>query len=622
MWVKEVEVRNSSIKKYYSFLKFRRNFMRYSIGKFRSYEIVIFWLKSILTRSQFLILSGILVGCTAGLAGVVLKSSVHYIHYIITEEVHFEGQILFYLIFPFLGIVVTTIVVKYVFNGQDKKGIPVILYEIAQNESKVSPVKMYSQIVQSAITVGLGGSAGLESPIAVTGAAIGSNFAQTYKLNYKERTLLLASGATAGIAAAFNAPIAGVMFAIEILLTGVVFSDFIPLVVAAVCGSLISRILLQEKVLFLFRSRGAFDYHNLPYYLLLGIFCGLYARYFLVITKYIEGFFHSLKISRIQKAMLGGAILSLLCVLYPPLFGEGYDTIKSFTNGEIQRVINNSFYRYISYREWVVILFVGVICLLKAFATSITIQSGGNGGNFAPSLFAGGSLGYVFALLCIKVGITDVPMTNLIIVGMAGVMSGVLYAPLTAIFLIAESSSGYDLFIPLMIVSVISFLMAKWFSPTSPEMQKLANQGQIFTREHDKNLLSLLHTFDLLDKNIQVINENASLEELMEVLRNGKRNLIAVLDAEQVLKGTISLDDIRPVIFGKNNAEQLSVTTLMKRADAVIYESDSVITLAKKFDETGLWNLPVIKASGRFAGFISKSSVLDSYRKLLQEYSD
>ncbi|TDE18016.1 chloride channel protein [Dyadobacter psychrotolerans] len=614
-------MRNSSIKKYYSFLKFRRNFTRYSIDKFRSYEIVIFWLKIILTRSQFLILSGILVGCTAGFAGVILKSLVHYIHYVITAKVHFEDQILFYLIFPFLGIVITTIVVKYIFDGQDKKGIPVILHEIAQNASKVSPVKMYSQVVQSAITVGLGGSAGLESPIAVTGAAIGSNFAQTYKLNYKERTLLLAAGATAGIAAAFNAPIAGVMFAMEILLTGVVFSDFIPLVVAAVCGSLISRILLQEKVLFLFRSRGAFDYHNLPYYLVLGILCGLYARYFLVITRYVEGFFHSLKISRIQKAMLGGAILSLLCVLYPPLFGEGYDTIKSFTNGDIQQVINNSFYRYVSYREWVVILFVGVICLLKAFATSITIQGGGNGGNFAPSLFAGGSLGYVFALLCLQAGISEVPMTNLIIVGMAGVMSGVLYAPLTAIFLIAESSSGYDLFIPLMIVSVISFLMAKWFSPTSPEMEKLADQGQIFTREHDKNLLSLLHTLDLLDPITQVIKENASSDELMEVLENGKRNLIAVLDLNQALIGIISLEDIRPILFGKNNIKLLDVKTLMKPVGVVINETDSVIALAKKFDETGVWNLPVIRTNGRFAGFISKSSVLDSYRKLLQEHS-
>lgn len=589
--------------------------------KVKSYEIVMFWLKSLLTRSQFLILSGILVGCTAGLAGVVLKSLVHYIHYFITYKVHFEDQIFFYLIFPFSGIVITSLVVKFFFKGLDKKGIPVILYEIAQNASNVSPVKMYSQIVQSAITVGLGGSAGLESPIAVTGAAIGSNFAQTYKLDFRERTLLLAAGATAGIASAFNAPIAGMMFAFEILLTGVVFSDFIPLVVAAVCGSLVSRILLNEDVLFLFHTRDAFNYHNLPFYFILGIFCGLYARYFLVITRYIEEFFHSLKMSRLQKAMLGGAILSILCVLYPPLFGEGYDTIKSFTNGEIKEVIENSFFSFIAYREWVIIVFVAVVCLLKAFATSITIYSGGNGGNFAPSLFAGGSLGYVMALLCSQAGIADVPMTNMILVGMAGVMSGVLYAPLTAIFLIAESSSGYDLFIPLMVVSVISFLMAKWFSPISPDLEKLANQGKIFTKEHDRNLLSLLHTLDLLDKDAQVINDNASFAELLEVVKHGKRNLIAVLNDNLTLVGIITLDDLRPILFNRDADEGMTVGELMKEPKAVIVENDSVVTVARKFDDTGSWHLPVIKESGKFAGFISKSSVLNSYRQLLQAHS-
>jgi CIC family chloride channel protein len=427
-------VNKSSVKKFYNFLKFRRNFTRYSLNKAKSYEIVLFWLKSVLSRSQFLILSGILVGTTCGLAGVLLKSLVHYIHYVITYKVHFEEQILFYVLFPFLGIVITTLVVIFIFKGQDKKGIPVILYEIAQNSSVVSSVKMYSQIVQSAITVGLGGSAGLESPIAVTGAAIGSNFAQTYKLDYRERTLLLAAGATAGIASAFNAPIAGMMFAFEILLTGVVFSDFIPLVVSAVCGSLISKVLLKEDVLFQFKTRIPFDYHNIPYYLVLGILCGLYARYFVLIAKYVDQLFHSIKITRIQKAMLGGAILSVLCVLYPPLFGEGYDTIKAITNGQIHTVIENSFFGFIGYREWVVFVFVIVVCLLKAFSASITIYSGGNGGNFAPSLFAGGSLGYAFALLCIQAGVTDVPVNNLVIVGMAGVMSGVLYAPLTAIF--------------------------------------------------------------------------------------------------------------------------------------------------------------------------------------------
>ncbi|MCE7060451.1 chloride channel protein [Dyadobacter sp. CY343] len=610
-----------NIKKFYNFLRYRRDFTRYSLKKARSYEILLFWLKSVMNRTQFLILSGMLVGITCGLAGVLLKELVHYIHYIITYKVHFERQILFYLLFPFLGIVITTLVVIFVFKGQDRKGIAAILYEIAQNSSIVSSVKMYSQIVQSAITVGLGGSAGLESPIAVTGAAIGSNFARTYKLDYRERTLLLAAGATAGIASAFNAPIAGMMFAFEILLTGVVFSDFIPLVVAAVCGSLVSKILLEEEVLFQFKTRNAFDYHNIPYYLALGILCGLYARYYVLIAKAMDHFFQNLKMSRIKKAMLGGAILSVLCVLYPPLFGEGYDTIKAITNGQMHDVMQNSLFRFIGYREWVVLVFVAVICLLKAFSASITIFSGGNGGNFAPSLFAGGSLGYVFALLCVQLGMTEVPTNNLVIVGMAGVMSGVLYAPLTAIFLIAESTSGYDLFIPLMVVSVISFSMAKWFSSVSPDLEKLADQGKIFTREHDRNLLSLLQILDLIDKDVQVIRRDASPEELAEVVRTGHRNMISVIDSGKRLAGIISLDDIRPLFFNPEAADLLEVESLMKVPAAVISDFDSVVSVVKKFDETGAWNLPVVKANGEFLGFISKSSVLNSYRQLLRAHS-
>lgn len=614
-------MRISNRKKYHSFLKYKRDFQKYSLNKVRSYEIVLHWLKDRLSRNQFLILSGILVGCTAGLAGVLLKTLVHYIHYIITSKVHFEYQILFYFIFPFLGIVLTTSIVLSVFKGQDRKGIGAILHEIARNSSIVSSVKMYSQIIQSAVTVGLGGSAGLESPIAVTGSAIGSNFALTYKLDYRERTLLLAAGATAGIASAFNAPIAGMMFAFEILLTGVVFSDFIPLVVAAVCGSLISRIALQEDVLFHFQAREAFNYHNILYYLLLGLLTGLYARYFVVISQKVEHFFQKLKYSRLQKAAIGGLILSLLCVLFPPLFGEGYETVKSFTNGNIEAVLHNSFFRYLEFKEWSVIIFLALVCLLKAFATSITIFSGGNGGNFAPALFAGGTLGYLFAIFCTYLGIPDVPVTNLVLVGMAGVMSGVLYAPLTAIFLIAESSSGYDLFIPLMIVSVMAYLIAKWFSPVSPELKKMADDGKIFTREHDKNLLNLLNIQLLIDKNPQIVHKDAPLSELLEVIKNGKKNMFAVIDAEQHLVGVLTLDDMRPFLFAKDLQASLDISKMIKSPAALIHPEDQMPEIIKTFDETGAWHLPVINEQDQFIGFISKSSILSSYRQLLKEYS-
>lgn len=613
--------RYKSLKKYLEFVSLVKKSRHYGLKKAKSYEIIFQWLNNKLSHNQFLILSGILVGCSAGLAGVILKSLVHYIHFLITSKVHFTDQILFYGLFPFLGITFTTLIVIYFFKGQDRKGIPAILYEIARNSSFVSSVKMYSQIVQSAVTVGLGGSAGLESPIAVTGSAIGSNFAQTYKLSYKDRTLLLAAGASAGIAAAFNAPIAGVMFAFEILLTGVVFTDFIPLVVAAVCGSLLSRIILNEEVLFKFKARHDFNYHNIPYYLILGIVCGLYSRYFIVIAQKVEHFFHQLKLSKIQKAIIGGVILSILCLLLPPLFGEGYESIKSFTNGDINHIIEHSFFGYIGYKEWVVVSFLGLVCLLKAVATPVTLYSGGNGGNFAPSLFAGGTLGYLFAIICSLAGIRDVPAINLIIVGMAGVMSGVLYAPLTAIFLIAESSSGYDLFIPLMIVCVISFLIGKWFSPISPDLKKLADEGKIFTREHDKNLLLLINVEELIEKNALTLNVKSTFKDLLEVVKHGKRNIIAVLD-EGELAGIVYLDDLRPILFNPEFQADTDIHTFMKIPVQVINNHEDMVSIINKFDETSTWVLPVVDDQNQFLGFISKSAALNKYRQLLKEYSD
>lgn len=574
-----------------------------------------------MSRNQFLILSGILVGCSAGLAGVLLKLLVHKIHYFITHQFHFEYQVFFYLVFPFLGIVLTTAIVLSVFKGQDRKGIVAILYEIARNSSIVSSVKMYSQMIQSAITVGLGGSAGLESPIAVTGAAIGSNFAQTYKLDYRERTLLLAAGATAGIASAFNAPIAGMMFAFEILLTGVVFSDFIPLVIAAVCGSMISKLVLQEDVLFGFKAREAFDYHNMVYYLILGVFAGLYARYFIVVSQWVEHFIKSMKLSMLKKAMIGGLALSLLCVALPPLFGEGYDDIKLFASGQASIILNNSFFRYFAYQDWFIIVFLALICILKAFATSITIFSGGNGGNFAPSLFAGGTLGFLFATICHQLGFVDVPTSNLVLIGMAGVMSGALYAPLTAIFLIAESSSGYDLFIPLMIVSVISYLINRWFSPIWPDLQSMADQGKIFTREHDRNLLSTLNTRDFIDKNPQVIQKNAPLKKILDVIKKGKKNVFGIVNDENHLLGTLTLDDLRPILFSEEIHDSVPIIKFMKAPTAVVRPDDEMPKVVQLFDDTGNWQLPVVNDKDEFIGFISKSAILTKYRELLKQYS-
>jgi CIC family chloride channel protein len=380
-------------------------------------------------------------------------------------------------------------------------------------------------------------------------------------------------------------------------------------------------VLLQEDVLFRFHTREPFNYHNTPFYLVLGLLTAFYARYFVVVAQKVEHFIARLRLSKMRRAMLGGAMLSLLCVALPPLFGEGYDAIKSFTNGHVEFVIHNSFFRYFELKEWTIIIFLALICLLKAFATPITIFSGGNGGNFAPSLFAGGTLGFLFAQVCKLIGLSDVPETNLVLAGMAGVMSGALYAPLTAIFLIAESSFGYDLFIPLMIVSVISFLVAKRFSPISPDLKKLADEGKIFTREHDKNLITRLQVADVIDSNPQTIPINASINQLLSMVKTGSKNVFAIVDDKQKFTGMLTLDDLKPVIFS-SNPESYSISSIMKEPPVLIHEGEDMVEVVQKFDQTDAWHLPVLDQEERFIGFISKPTILIKYRKQLQTYSD
>jgi CIC family chloride channel protein len=340
-----------------------------------------------------------------------------------------------------------------------------------------------------------------------------------------------------------------------------------------------------------------------------------------VLSKRVEHFFKHLPWSALRKAMLGGVLVSILCVAMPPLFGEGYTVVKSLAGGHGETILQNSFFGYFPPQSWMLLVFTGCVCLLKAFATSITIQSGGNGGNFAPSLFAGGFLGFFFAMLCSQIGFTDVPVTNLVIVGMAGVMAGVMYAPLTAIFLIAESSSGYDLFIPLMIVSTTSYLMAKWFSPISPELTELAKEGKVFTKAHDNNILLMLKMQDLVEEDIQRIDIGSSLRELIELVKDGHRNIIAVVSQQDKLEGIITLDDIRPIMFSPELYDSVTVKKLMKAPPAVVSLKDNITLVLKKFDEAQVWSLPVVQDK-KLMGFVSKSRILNKYRLLLQEYSE
>lgn len=606
---------------YVNFLKFRKSFQEQAFRKFNIVEIVMFWLKSHFTRSQFLVLSGILVGLSGGLAGVILKSVVHKIQVFIDTGLHFNERVWVYAFLPAIGITLTVLIVKLFFKGNDQKGIPLILNDIAKNNSNVSSSKMYSQMIQSAITISFGGSAGLESPIAVTGAAIGSNYSKHYHLDYKERTLLLAAGAAAGIASAFNAPIAGVMFAFELLLVGLVFTDFIPLVIAAICGSLLSKIILNEEVLFSFDARDSFNHVNTHFYIALGILTGLYARYYLLVGGFIRRIFDRFQQRDLGKALVGGMTLSLLCIIFPPLFGEGYSSIRKLHLGDVNHIIHESLFRYFESPPLVIVVFLGLTVMLKAFATGITIHSGGNGGNFAPTLIAGGLLGYWFGYSAELLGFQDVPSTNLMLVGMAGVMSGALYAPLTAIFLIAESSSGYDLFIPLMIVAVISYLINRSFSPINPDLKKLADDGQIFTTRHDQNILSQIELKDCVNNDPLYVSITADGETVLQIFRNTTQNTMAVINEDHRLWGVIRREDLIPYLSGKKPAHQLTVAAIATNPSFKISLNDKVINVIKKLDEADVWQLPVLDSDNRFIGFVSKSEILSQYRLLLRKFS-
>lgn len=609
-------------KLYVNFSQFKKAFVNYPFRKFNFVEVVLFWIRERTTRSQFLIISGILVGLTAGLAGVILKVLVHEIHHFITVEAALKSNVYFYGFLPLFGLLLTALIVKFLFKSDENKEISYVLKEISKNSSKIKSTKMYSQILQSAITVGFGGSVGLETPIAVTGSAIGSNYAQRYRLGFKERTLLLASGAAAGIAAAFDAPIAGVMFAFEILLVGLVFTDFIPLVIAAICGSLLSTVILNDEVLFNFSARETFYYGNVFYFVILGILTGIYARYFLVVSQKVHALFDRYKSQIILRAAIGGTLLSLLCIAFPALFGEGYLNIKTLHQGNIEVLLNQSVFKYIGQSDLIIIVFLALTLLLKAFATSITLSSGGTGGNFAPSLVAGGLLGYLFGFTLEMLGMPNVPTTNLMIVGMAGVMSGALYAPLTAIFLIAETSGGYDLFIPLMIVSVSAYAINRFFSPTNPAFAKLAEKGEIFTTRQDQNILSHIQLKDCMNASPLIIYTTDEMEEVLNKFRNSNQNTLAVVDHENQFWGILNREQLRPFLLDKKPALGTSVHDLIINPSFIVSSSDSVMKVVQMFDEADVWQLPVLDSERKFEGFVSRSKILNNYRMLLKDYSE
>lgn len=441
------------------------------INKIKS---IIEWTQNKLSNKQFIYVSCVLVGLSGGIAAIVLKIFVHFIFIITTYEKFGNNKYLFAL-FPLLGIFLTVLVIKKLLKNKFDKGLAHIHHAILKKSSNVPKEQMYAQILTSSLTVGFGGSAGLEAPIVITGAAIGSNYSKAYKLTDKERTLLLACGIAAGIAAAFNAPIAGVLFALEVLLMDISIAAFTPLILAAATGALISKIILQDSILLSFQLQQPFNYNNVPFYILLGVVAGLVSVYHSRIFIKVENFISKSTKKVYSKVLIGGIALALLILIFPSLFGEGYQSIKLLSNKSSENLVDNSIFCDFKNNQWFIIFFIGALVFVKAIATALTIGSGGNGGNFAPSLFVGAYLGFFFSRILNMLNLTHLPETNFTIVGMAGVLSGLYHAPLTAIFLIAEITGGYTLMIPLMIVSSISFAISKHYEPFSMDTKSLSS---------------------------------------------------------------------------------------------------------------------------------------------------
>jgi len=584
---------------------------------FRRLERFIFLLKSLLTPRQFIYLSCVLVGISSALAVIILKTFAHWVFKSsqkLDDILHlpFSNSTL-----PIIGIIITVIIVKKVLDGSIEKGTSQIMYAVAKKRGIMTRKQMFAQIITSSFTVGMGGSAGLESPITITGAAFGSNYAQNYRLSYKDRTLLLACGVASGVGAAFNAPIAGVLFAIEVILAEISITAFIPIMISAATGALVSTVMLNEDILFSFKKVQFFDYHNLPYYILLGVLSGLvsinYARTF----RKIEHYFSRLKLNIINKALFGATILGVLIFLFPSLFGEGYESIKLLADSNPERLVQNTVFERFQESKWILLLFVGATMLIKVYATSLTLGAGGNGGNFAPSLFVGSYLGFCVAYFFNIIGFAKLPIGNFTLVGMAGILSGLFHAPLTAIFLIAEITGGYNLMVPLMIVSSVSFAISKRFEPYSFDIKNLADKGEVFTDNRDSNILNSIDVAKLIQTDFKAISVSNNLEVLVEKIQQSDADIFPVLDEKNRLLGLILLDEIRPIVFSQFKVKYTSTDEVMQPPKEIIFYDETLETIMEKFDSSNCKVLPVLK-DGVFLGFIYKQLVLEKYRMRLK----
>jgi len=566
-----------------------------------------------------LILSFI-VGILSGLAAILLKNAIHYTHYLLTHGFAKDSESYWYLVYPIIGILITYIYVRYFVKDRIGHGVSRILYAISRNNSRIKPHNHYSSMIASTFTIGFGGSVGSEAPIVLTGASIGSGLGRLLRLNYKAVTLLVGCGAAGAIAGIFKAPLAGLVFTLEVLMIDLTMASIVPLLISAATAATVAFFLMGKDVIFSYKIIDPFVLDNIPYLILLGIVTGFISLFFTRGAMKIEKQFERIH-NPGTRILLGGIILSVLIFLFPPLYGEGYETIRALLSNESQTLAYSSLFYFVQDNFWLFALYLLLVLGFKVVAMSATTGSGGVGGIFAPTLFMGGVAGYLFARLINSFSFVQVSESNFALIGMSGLMAGVMHAPLTGIFLIAEITGGYTLFVPLMIVATISYLTIMPFEPHSIYTKRLARRGELITHHKDRAVLTLMRMGDVVEKDLKRVGPDQTLGDLVKVVSKSCRNIFPVVDEDNMLVGIVLLDNIRDIMFNQDMYDNTYVHELMILPPSYVSSDENMDSVMKKFEETGAWNLPVID-DGKYVGFVSKSKIFNAYRKLLVQFSD
>lgn len=581
------------------------------------------WREDHIPEKSFVVILAIIIGVASGLAAVLLKFLIGTISGLVNSVTEASQANYYYLVFPIIGIFLTGIYVRYVVRDNISHGVTRVLYAIAQKKSRLKFYNMYASLASSSVTIGCGGSVGAEGPIVFTGAAIGSNLGQAFRLSPHMLMMLVGCGAAAGISGIFKAPIAGVLFTVEVLMLDLTAGSVMPLIMASVAGATVAYVFTGYNVEFFFTQSEMFYTSRIPYVVLLGVFCGFVSVYFTKMIEVMERMFGRISRPR-YRFFLGSILLSVLIFVFPPLFGEGYESINYLLNGHVEQIFNNSLFYGMRSSVGATLLLVGALCFMKVFATSATNGGGGVGGTFAPSLYVGCMAGFLFAYAVNSLGVVDPTMPlstkNFALVGMAGVMAGVMHAPLMAIFLTAEMTGGYSLFLPLLIVAAISYGTSRIFSNYSIYTKRLALQGELLTHQKDKTVLTLLKMDSVIETDFIPVHPDMSLKEMVDVISKSKRNLFPVTDDDGQLLGIVLLDDIRNIMFRPDLYRRMHVKRFMSMPPAKVELGTPMDQVMKMFDNTGAWNLPVVE-EGRYVGFVSKSKIFNSYRQVLKHYS-